>query len=245
MIKIDNLKKSFADNIILNGISFEIKENEILAIIGPSGTGKSTLLRCMNYLEKPNSGKIEFDDLRIDFERINKKQISSLRKKSSMVFQNYNLFNNKTVLENVTEALIVTKKIPKVEAAEIAEEQLSEVGMWEKRNQYPITLSGGQQQRVGIARAMAVKPEIILFDEPTSSLDPTLVNEVLETIKTLTTKNITMAIVTHEMKFARNVANQVMFLADGEICEKGSPDEIFNHPQTEKLISFLKSANKY
>ena len=176
MIRINNLKKSFADNVILNRISFEIQESEILAIIGPSGTGKSTLLRCMNYLEKPDSGTVEFDDLRIDFENINKKQISALRKKSSMVFQNYNLFNNKTVLENVTEALRVTKKMPKAEAIEIAEEQLNEVGMWEKRYQYPITLSGGQQQRVGIARAMAVKPEIILFDEPTSSLDPTLVN---------------------------------------------------------------------
>lgn len=245
MIRINNLKKTFADNVILNRISFEIQESEILAIIGPSGTGKSTLLRCMNYLEKPDSGTVEFDDLRIDFENINKKQISALRKKSSMVFQNYNLFNNKTVLENVTEALRVTKKMPKAEAIEIAEEQLNEVGMWEKRYQYPITLSGGQQQRVGIARAMAVKPEIILFDEPTSSLDPTLVNEVLETIKKLANKNITMAIVTHEMKFARNVAGQVMFLADGEICEKGTPDEIFNHPKNEKLISFLQSANKY
>ena len=245
MITINNLKKSFGDNTILDGISFSINENEILAIIGPSGTGKSTLLRCMNYLEKPDSGSIEFDDLKIDYKKISPKEIYKLRKKSSMVFQNYNLFNNKTVLENVTEALIVAQKMSKAEAIDIATEQLNEVGMWEKRNQYPITLSGGQQQRVGIARAMAVKPEIILFDEPTSSLDPTLVNEVLETIKRLADKNITMAIVTHEMKFAKNVADQVMFLSDGEICEKGTPDKIFNNPSSEKLINFLESANKY
>ena len=245
MLKVKNIHKSFGKHEVLKGIDLNVEKSDIIVILGPSGSGKTTLLKCINFLEKADEGSIDLDGIRADYKHPPKKAVYEIRKQIGFVFQNYNLFNNKTVLENVTEALIVTKKIPKVEADEIAEEQLSEVGMWEKRDQYPITLSGGQQQRVGIARAMAVKPEIILFDEPTSSLDPTLVNEVLETIKTLTTKNITMAIVTHEMKFARNVANQVMFLADGEICEKGSPDEIFNHPQTEKLISFLKSANKY
>lgn len=245
MIKVENLHKSYDNHKVIKGMSFDVNKGEVLAVIGPSGTGKSTMLRCLNYLEQAEEGILTINDLTVDFANISKEEIKKIRMQSSMVFQNYNLFANKTVLENVTEALIVVKKMSKKEAIKKAEGHLKEVNMWDKKDQYPSRLSGGQQQRVGIARAMAVNPEVILFDEPTSSLDPALVNEVLDTIKKLADANVTMIIVTHEMKFAKNVADQVMFLSDGVICEKGSPDEIFNHPQNEKTKSFLEAAAKY
>lgn len=240
MIKVENLHKSFNDNNVLNGISIQIKEGTTIAIIGPSGSGKSTFLRCLNLLEKPNSGVLEIDDTSYDLALLDKAKIAEVRKKSAMVFQNYNLFSNKTVLENVTLALKVVKKIDKNEANQTAVKLLEKVGLLEKKDAYPATLSGGQKQRVAIARALALKPEILLYDEPTSSLDPELVGEVLNVIKEVANEHVTSLIVTHEMQFARDVADHVVFIEDGEIVEQGSPDVLFQNPKKERTKQFLK-----
>ena len=239
MIEVKSLKKSFNDLEVLKDINLKVNKGEIVVIIGPSGSGKSTFLRCLNWLESPTSGEITIGDVKINAEKASKGQINSLRKQSAMVFQNYNLFNNKTVLENVTEALILVKKQKKEEAKKLAMEMLKKVNMNEKHMVYPKVLSGGQKQRVSIARAMAINPEVILFDEPTSALDPELVGEVLNVIKDLAKEHRTMIIVTHEMKFAKEVADRVIFMADGVVIEEGEAKEIFENPKSERLKSFL------
>lgn len=242
MLEVKHLSKKFGDLEVLKDISFSLSQSEILTIIGPSGTGKSTLLRFINYLEKPEEGTIEINNLKFDFTDMDREKILNLRKQTSMVFQNYNLFKNKNVIENVMEALLVVKKKSKKEAYDIAMKNLALVGLLDKKDEYPSRLSGGQQQRVGIARAMAVEPKIILFDEPTSSLDPFLVNEVLDTIKELAKTKVSMIIVTHEMEFARQVSDKVIFLNDGIICEEGTPDKIFSNPDNELTKRFISSA---
>ena len=240
MIKVSNLKKQFNGIDVLKDISIDVKPGEVVVILGPSGSGKSTFLRCLNYLEKPDGGTIEIGDAKIVAPKVSKKDIHNLRKQSAMVFQHYNLFNNKTVLQNVTEALIVVKKLNKDEANKIALDALKKVGMLDKKDAYPRTLSGGQMQRVSIARAMAINPNVILFDEPTSALDPELVSEVLSVIKDLAKENRTMIIVTHEMSFAKDVGDRIIFMADGLVVEEGTPDEIFNNPKNDRTKQFLK-----
>lgn len=239
MIKVSNLKKQFNGIDVLKDISIDVKPGEVVVILGPSGSGKSTFLRCLNYLEKPDGGTIEIGDAKIVAPKVSKKDIHNLRKQSAMVFQHYNLFNNKTVLQNVTEALIVVKKLSKDEANKIALDALKKVGMLDKKDAYPRTLSGGQMQRVSIARAMAINPNVILFDEPTSALDPELVSEVLSVIKDLAKENRTMIIVTHEMSFAKDVGDRIIFMADGLVIEEGTPDEIFNNPKHNRTKQFL------
>lgn len=239
MIKIKDLHKSFNGLEVLKGIDLDIKKGEVVVVIGPSGTGKSTLLRCMNFLEKPNKGIIEIEDLKVDVENATKEQIHQLRMNTSMVFQSYNLFKNKTALENIMEPLVVVKKMDKTKAEKIAMDILKKVGLEDKRDYYPSKLSGGQQQRVGIGRAMAVDPKIMLFDEPTSALDPELVGEVLEVIKNLAEQDTTMIIVTHEMRFAKSAADRVIFMDGGKIVEQGSPQQIFDNPQNERTVKFL------
>lgn len=239
MIKIEHLAKKFGNNQVLKDISLEVKDGEIVALIGSSGAGKSTLIRCLNYLEHAESGKITFDDLTIDLSHVNKKEIFELRQKSTMVFQNFNLFKNKTVLENVMEGLIINKILSPVEAKKKALELLRQVGMEEKTSSYPSQLSGGQQQRVAIARALALDPKVILFDEPTSALDPELVGEVLSVIKQIAHEDRTMIIVTHEMDFAADVADRVIFLDKGEIAEQGPAKELLTHPKEERTRKFL------
>jgi len=239
MIKIEGLKKSFNNLQVLKGIDLEVNKGEIVAVIGPSGSGKSTFLRCINYLEKPEAGNLQVDEVFIDAAEVKSKDILKLRQQSAMVFQCYNLFKNKTALENITEGLIVTKKVNKGEAEEKAAELLKLVGLYEKRNSYPATLSGGQQQRVSIARAMALNPKVILFDEPTSALDPELVQEVLNAIKALAERHMTMIIVTHEMTFAREVAHRVVFMDGGVVIEDGTPEDIFDNPKDERTRKFL------
>lgn len=240
MIKIENLHKTFGKVEVLKGVNLEVNKGEVVAIIGSSGTGKSTLLRCVNYLEEPDKGKIIIDSLSVDAENHTKNEINTLRKLSAMVFQNYNLFKNKTALENITEALIIVKGMNKKEAENKALEILKQIGMLDKKDNYPSTLSGGQQQRVGIGRAMALEPEVMLFDEPTSALDPELVGEVLNVIKKLAERKMTMIIVTHEMAFAREVADRVIFMEGGNIVEEGSPEKIFISPENERTKSFLR-----
>lgn len=240
MIKIEGLKKKFNNIEVLKNINLNVKTGEVVVILGPSGSGKSTFLRCLNYLESPDEGKITIGDISLDTNKINKKQIHLLRKQSAMVFQHYNLFNNKTVLENVTEALIVVKKIDKTKASELALDALRKVGMENKKDVYPNTLSGGQKQRVSIARAMAINPNVILFDEPTSALDPELVDEVLLVIKNLAKEHRTMIIVTHEMSFAKDVGDRIIFMSDGLVVEEGTPNEIFNNPKNDRTKQFLK-----
>lgn len=239
MIKVSNLKKQFNGIDVLKDISIDVKPGEVVVILGPSGSGKSTFLRCLNYLEKPDGGTIEIGDAKIVAPKVSKKDIHNLRKQSAMVFQHYNLFNNKTVLQNVTEALIVVKKLSKDAANKIALDALKKVGMLDKKDAYPRTLSGGQMQRVSIARAMAINPNVILFDEPTSALDPELVSEVLSVIKDLAKENRTMIIVTHEMSFAKDVGDRIIFMADGLVVEEGTPDEIFNNPKNNRTKQFL------
>lgn len=239
MIKVSNLKKQFNGIDVLKDISIDVKPGEVVVILGPSGSGKSTFLRCLNYLEKPDGGTIEIGDAKIVAPKVSKKDIHNLRKQSAMVFQHYNLFNNKTVLQNVTEALIVVKKLNKDEANKIALDSLKKVGMLDKKDAYPRTLSGGQMQRVSIARAIAINPNVILFDEPTSALDPELVSEVLSVIKDLAKENRTMIIVTHEMSFAKDVGDRIIFMADGLVVEEGTPDEIFNNPKHDRTKQFL------
>lgn len=241
MIKIQNLHKSYGNTAILKGINVEIKDGEVLAIIGPSGSGKSTFLRCLNFLEKAEKGIIQIDSEEVNLEKFQKSQVVKLRGKTGMVFQNYNLFKNKTALHNVSEPLRLSKKISKMQAEQIAYEILAEVGLKGKELNYPVALSGGQQQRVGIARALALDPYVILFDEPTSSLDPELVEEVLNVMKAVIKQGRTMIVVTHEMEFAKEVADRVIFMADGHIVEEGTPNEIFENPQNERTKRFLKN----
>ncbi|MGR9591548.1 amino acid ABC transporter ATP-binding protein [Bacillus thuringiensis] len=243
MIEIRDLYKSYKHNEVLKGISLTVNKGEVVVIIGPSGSGKSTLLRCLNLLEQPNDGSIRIEDLEIYAKRLYKKEIIQLRQKTAMVFQNYNLFKNKTALQNITTALTVVQKKNEEEAKGISRKILKQVGLADKEDFYPTMLSGGQQQRIGIARAMALNPAVLLFDEPTSALDPELVNEVLQVIKDLARQHITMVVVTHEMNFAKEVADRVIFMADGIIVEQGTPEEIFRNPQNERTKKFLRQLN--
>ncbi|SFA72449.1 amino acid ABC transporter ATP-binding protein [Clostridium frigidicarnis] len=244
MIKIQNIQKSFNSNTVLKSIDLEVKDGEVVVIIGPSGTGKSTFLRCLNYLERPDKGIITIGEITVDAEKTTESDIHKLRKKTSMVFQGYNLFKNRTVLENLMEALVVVKKVSKKDAEVLARQALEQVGLSDKVEYYPKALSGGQQQRVGIARAMVVNPEVMLFDEPTSALDPELVGEVFEVIKSLAKKHITMIIVTHEMNFAKEVADKVVFMEGGKIVEVGTPKEIFEESNNQRIKQFINKVNK-
>ena len=236
LLEIKNLSKSFGDLQVLKDINIQVEKGEVIVIIGPSGSGKSTMLRCCNLLEKPTGGQIIYKGE--DITGLGKK-VKNYRKSVGMVFQRFNLFVNKTVLDNVTIAPIQLNKLPKAEAEAKALDLLDKVGLKSKAGVYPETLSGGQQQRVAIARALAMDPEALLFDEPTSALDPELVGDVLEVMKKLAKDGMTMLVVTHEMGFARDVADRVIFMADGYIVEEGTPDEIFTNPKNERTNAFL------
>lgn len=240
MIEIKNLSKKFGEQQVLDNINLKIEKGKVFVIIGPSGTGKSTLLRCINLLEHPEQGQIKLEDFEADFTNLTKQDIQTLRSRTSMVFQNSNLYRNKTALENITLPLTLVKKMSKAEADKIGLSLLEKVGMSEKKNAYPETLSGGERQRVGIARALGVNPDIILFDEPTSALDPELVKEVLDVIKDLATQHTTMLIVTHEMKFARTVADEIVFMEGGHIVEQASAEEFFTNPKMERTRQFIQ-----
>lgn len=241
MIKVTDLHKSFGELAVLKGIDFQADTGEVIVIIGPSGMGKSTFLRCINYIERPEKGIIEIDNVKVDAEKCTEKEIKQLRLKTSMVFQNYNIFKNKTVIENVMLPMTSVQKIEKEIAKEKALQYLDQVGLLDKVNEYPSRLSGGQQQRVGIARAMAVNPKLILLDEPTSSLDPELVLGILDILRNLANEHKrTMIIVTHEMSFAKEIADRIIFMDDGRIIEKGTPEKIFSNPQNERTKRFLE-----
>ena len=235
MIDIENLHKSFGGAHILKGIDLHIKEKEVVVIIGPSGSGKSTLLRCINYLERPTSGTVSVDGIILGSEA----NINDVRKEVGMVFQRFNLFPHMTVLANIMLAPMKVRQVPKEEAEERARALLARVGLADKAESYPKQLSGGQQQRVAIARALAMKPKVMLFDEPTSALDPEMVGEVLDVMKSLAKEGMTMVIVTHEMGFAREVGDRVLFVDDGRILEQGTPEAVFEHPQEERTKNFL------
>ena len=243
MVKMENVQKNFGDLQVLKDISLELKQGEVVAIIGPSGSGKSTLLRCLNRLETVNGGSvaIEGEYLVKDGKYVEEAEARRICGKMGMVFQQFNLFPHMTVLDNLLEAPLIVKKIPREEILPEAEELLAKVGLAEKKDVYPSRLSGGQQQRVAIARALAMNPDIMLFDEPTSSLDPELTGEVLKTMRNLAEENMTMIVVTHEMGFAREVATRVIFMADGIVQEEGTPEELFGNPKNERLKAFLKS----
>ena len=240
MLGVKNIHKSFGSNQVLKGIDFEVNEGEVIAVIGSSGSGKTTLLRCMAFLEQADDGIFTFDDLSKDIRKITKKEIKELRMKMGFVFQSFNLFRNMTALQNVMEGLTTARKIPKEEARETAMEMLQKVGMVDRADYYPDQLSGGQQQRVAIARALATKPEVILFDEPTSALDPELTGEVLEVMVKLAKEGTTMVVVTHEMEFARNVADRVIFMEDGVVVEEGNAQEVLSNPKEEATKRFLR-----
>lgn len=239
ILRVEGLNKKFGQLEVLKNINLTMKKGEVISIIGPSGTGKSTFLRCLNYLEKPTKGCITIDGITVEGNRPKHADIYALRRKTAMVFQNYNLFKNKTALENIMEPLVQVQHLPKQQAEKEALEILEMVGLLDKKDAYPAHMSGGQQQRIGIGRAVAVKPEIILFDEPTSSLDPELVGEVLKVIQNLAKSHVTgMIIVTHEMSFARRVSDRVVFMDGGNILEEGKPEDIFNstNPRIAKFV---------
>ena len=240
MLGVKNLHKSFGTNQVLKGIDFEVNEGEVIAIIGSSGSGKTTLLRCMAFLEEADDGVFTFDDLSKDIRTISKKEIKEIRMKMAFVFQSFNLFRNMTALQNVMEGLTVARKVSKEEAKKRSLEMLEKVGMLDRADYYPDQLSGGQQQRVAIARALATNPEVILFDEPTSALDPELTGEVLEVMIKLAKEGTTMVVVTHEMEFARNVANRVFFMENGIVVEEGPAEQILSDPKQEATRRFLK-----
>lgn len=239
MIEITSLKKSFGDNKVLKNINLKIESGSVVSILGPSGSGKTTLLRCINFLERADDGKIQFGDQKINLKHVSKKDILSVRRKSAFVFQNYALFPHMTALQNVMEGLVTVQKIPKAEAYKKAEDVIKWVGMADRKDYYPSQLSGGQKQRIGIARAVALNPEVILFDEPTSALDPELVGEALNVIKKVAKTGITMIIVTHEMAFAEEISDKVVFMDGGIIVEEGSPQDIFVNPKEERTKKFL------
>lgn len=236
-VKIEDLHKSFKDNKVLRGINLDVCEGEVVCVIGPSGSGKSTMLRCINLLEKPTSGKITVDGFNITDK---KADINKIRRNIGMVFQQFNLFPHLTVEENITMAPIDAKILTKSEAKETAKKLLERVGLLDKKDAYPQSLSGGQQQRVAIARALAMKPDVMLFDEPTSALDPEMVGEVLAVMKELANEGMTMICVTHEMGFAREVADRVVFVDEGVIMEEGTPEEVFSNPSNRRTADFLK-----
>lgn len=239
MIEVKHVKKAFGKLQVLKDVSVEVEDGQVVVILGPSGSGKTTLLRCINFLENADSGQLTIGDTHVDLKKATKKQILQIRRKTAFVFQNYNLFANKTALENVMEGLVTARRIPKEEAGKSAKEALDWVGLSDKYHCYPSQLSGGQQQRIGIARAFVLNPEVILFDEPTSALDPELVGETLDIIKKVAGKGITMIVVTHEMSFAQDVADKVIFMDDGVVVEEGKPEEIFSNPKEERTRQFL------
>ena len=236
MIRVSNLHKSFGKNDVLKGIDEHIKKGEVVVVIGPSGSGKSTFLRCLNLLEEPTSGKIIFEDNDITDKKVD---INKIREKMGMVFQQFNLFPHKTVLENLTIAPIKVKGISKTQAEKKAMELLDRVGLSNKAKAYPSSLSGGQKQRIAIARALAMEPDVMLFDEPTSALDPEMVGEVLNVMKDLAKEGMTMVVVTHEMGFAKEVGDRIIFMDNGNIVEQGTPEEIFSNPKNPRTIDFL------
>ncbi|CAH8211823.1 amino acid ABC transporter ATP-binding protein [Vibrio aestuarianus] len=239
MIKLENIHKRFGETEVLKGINLSIEQGEIIVIIGSSGTGKSTLLRCVNFLEQADQGKITIDDVTVDSQKPTKAEVLALRRKTGFVFQNYALFAHMTARQNIAEGLITVRGWKKDQALARAQQILDDIGLSDKGDSYPTALSGGQQQRVGIGRAMALQPELLLFDEPTSALDPEWVGEVLALMKKLATQHQTMLVVTHEMQFAKEVADRVIFMANGHIVEQGSPQDIFDNPQDPKLKKFL------
>lgn len=240
MIEFRNIHKAFGENKVLKGINCTIPTGSVTVIVGPSGSGKTTLLRSVNFLERADSGEIILDDIHLDVEKATKADIHKIRQRTAMVFQMYNLFKNKTALENIMEGLAIVRKVPKAAAKEKALYFLEKVGLGHKANAYPHELSGGQQQRIGIARALALNPDVILFDEPTSALDPELVGEVLEVMKKIAQEvNCTLVVVTHEIAFAREVADHIIFMDGGVIVEQGPPEEILNHPKEERTKQFL------
>ena len=241
MLEIRNLRKAFGPLQVLKGIDLDVNKGDVVAILGSSGSGKTTMLRCLNFLERADAGTMDFDGRRIELHRATHAEINALRRRTGFVFQNYNLFANKTALQNVTEGLIIARKMPRRTAEELAHAQLVKVGMEDRADYYPSQLSGGQQQRVAIARAMAADPEILYFDEPTSALDPELTGEVLAVMRQLAREGRTMLVVTHEMDFARHVANRVVFMEQGVIVEQNTAEAFFNDPQQPRTQKFLQT----
>lgn len=241
MLEVRNVTKQFDSLEVLKGVDISVEKGDVVAILGPSGSGKTTLLRCINFLERADQGTITFDGEEFSMHHISKKDVARLRKKTAFVFQNYNLFQNKTALQNVTEGLIVARKVPKKEAVEIGKQALDKVGLADKYDYYPYQLSGGQQQRVAIARALATNPEIIFFDEPTSALDPELIGEVLSVMRDLAYEGMTMLVVTHEIGFAKNVSSKVVFMENGVVIEAAPTKEFFENPQTDRAKSFVSN----
>ena len=245
MLTVHNLTKQFDGDQVLKGVSLSVNKGDVIAIIGQSGGGKTTLLRCINFLEAADSGEMEFDGEHFQLSHISKRDIQRIRRKTAFVFQSYNLFRNKTALQNVMLGLTVARKMPKAQAEQIARSALSRVGLEDKANSYPNALSGGQQQRVAIARALATDPEIIYFDEPTSALDPELTGEVLAVMRKLAEEGMTMLVVTHELGFARNVSTKVIFMENGSIVESGPSEEFFANPKEERTRAFLKTISQH
>ncbi|WP_440112779.1 amino acid ABC transporter ATP-binding protein [Paenibacillus sp. QZ-Y1] len=248
MITTTGLTKRFQKNEVLTNINLHVDAKDIVVLLGPSGSGKSTLLRCLNGLEELSGGQIEVNGIVVnsaDSLRVQRARVLEIRRQTGMVFQQFNLYPHKTVLGNVVEGLVTVKKIKRDEAAARAQILLDRVGLSDKQDAYPSRLSGGQQQRVAIARALAMEPEVMLFDEPTSALDPELVGEVLSVMKELAQEGMTMMVVTHELKFARNVANKIIFMADGSIVEQASPQAFFEHPEQERTRRFLQQITEF
>ena len=241
MLEIRGLRKSFGALEVLRGIDLTVNKGDVVAILGSSGSGKTTLLRCLNFLETSDAGAMTFDGETFQMAQMRKKDVARLQAKTAFVFQDYNLFLNKTALENVTEGLIVARRMPKDQAVDLGRRMLAKVGLSDREGHYPSQLSGGQQQRVAIARALATDPEIIYFDEPTSALDPELTGEVLSVMRDLAEEGRTMLVVTHEMGFARHVSNQVIFMDHGEVVESGTSWEVFDHPRQERTRAFLRN----
>ena len=239
MLQIRNLRKSFGDLQVLKSIDLDVNKGDVVAILGPSGSGKTTMLRCLNFLEKSDGGTMLFDDQHVDLARVTHAEANALRRRTGFVFQSYNLFANKTALQNVTEGLIIARKMPRRRAEEIARAALVKVGMDDRADYYPSQLSGGQQQRVAIARALALHPDILCFDEPTSALDPELTGEVLRVLRDLADRKTTMIIVTHEMHFARDVADRILFMDGGVVVEEGPAKQLIDHPREQRTKQFL------
>src|SRR5215212_3816754 len=245
MLELRDIRLSYGTARILNGVDLSVSRGDVVSIIGPSGTGKTTLLKCINSLVTPSSGTIRFDEIQMDYQRVDKTAVQAIRRRTAMVFQQFNVFKNMTVIENVMDPLMVVQHKSKEDAREIALQELERVGLSAKRDSYPSQLSGGQLQRTGIARALAVRPDVMLFDEPTSSLDPELVGEVLKVIKDVTSSGITSLLVTHEMQFAKNISTRTVFMDRGVVAADGNPTEIFEAPSSPRLAQFLKSEHAF